>query len=402
MDEDYMESENNSSDICKGGVLETLQTALIQANDNFICSLPKSTHQLAYDLYALLTLTDAKGYAMMQFSWMILRLYGRGNNANETEQARIDFEKRMTEKAAAAQKIENETYIQFNELLQGYVVNEVDLNQDNTCKDSCSAYTNTQEKGCFGNQFCAHSRRCSSGRIYNCGFVEADSNICINNEPGRRYDWIQYKSGRVFGGQKSECKRTSQQELQSRFMVALGLLALFLLYPEGTRHHWIAFPKLGGHLNLEAQASPIDFTTGTIDNERAIWVSNDNTPASEIKPRTKLSLLSPDVSTRSRIPSVPDSTSDQFIEFQVSSLEKDVSQNTVPFIEATPVFSQPPTWLTGIGIYHKGQPGYGGYVAFPHRYSQLFILHDVAIKKNSIIPPKKALLIKRLNIPFNF
>ena len=60
-----------------------------------------------------------------------------GNNTNETEQARIDFEKRMTEKAATAQKvlselstwmwkcdtptsdqIENETYIQFKELLQ--------------------------------------------------------------------------------------------------------------------------------------------------------------------------------------------------------------------------------------------------------------------------------------------
>ena len=137
-----------------------------------------------------------------------------------------------------------------------------------------------------------------------------------------------------------------------------------LVTPKGHIITGLRFRKLGGHLNLEVQASPIDFTTGTIDNERAIWVSNDNTPASEIKPRTKLPLLTPDVSTRSRIPSVPDSTADQFIEFQVSSLEKDVSQNTVPFIEATPVFTQPPTWLTGIGIYHKGQPGYGGYVAF--------------------------------------
>ncbi|XP_046442502.1 uncharacterized protein LOC124192954 [Daphnia pulex] len=152
--DDYTESENNSTDICRGGVLETLQTDITRANDSFICSLPKSTHQLVYDLYALLTLTDAKGYAMMQFSWMILRLYGRGNNSNETEKARVDFEKRMTEKAEAAQKvlsqlstwmwkcdpptndqIENETYIRFKELLQGYVVNELDLNQDNTCKD---------------------------------------------------------------------------------------------------------------------------------------------------------------------------------------------------------------------------------------------------------------------------
>lgn len=109
--EDDMESANNNTDTCSGGVLETLQVALTQvcindfvqlsffqlktnscfmfslwkldwthqqAGDSFICSLPKSTHQLVYDLYALLTLTDAKGYAMMQFSWMLLRLYGRG------------------------------------------------------------------------------------------------------------------------------------------------------------------------------------------------------------------------------------------------------------------------------------------------------------------------------------
>ena len=137
-----------------------------------------------------------------------------------------------------------------------------------------------------------------------------------------------------------------------------------LIAPKGHAITGLRFRKLGGHLNLEIQASPIDFSTGVIDAERAIWVSNDNTPAAEVKPRTKLSLYSPDVPTRSRIPSVPDSTSDQFIEFQASSLEKDVSQNTVPFLEATPITAQPPTWLTGVGIYHKGQPGYGGYVAF--------------------------------------
>lgn len=134
--------------------------------------------------------------------------------------------------------------------------------------------------------------------------------------------------------------------------------------PKGHVITGLRFRKLGGHLNLEAQASPIDFTTGIIDTERTVWISNDNTPAAEIKPRTKLFLFSPDVSIRSRVPSLPDSTSDQFIEFQASSLEKDVSQNTVPFIDATQVSAQPPSWLSGIGIYHKGQPGYGGFIAF--------------------------------------
>lgn len=484
MDDEDMQRPDNSSVICDGGVLETLQTALTRANDSFICSLSKSSHQLVYDLYALLTLTDAKGYAMMQFSWMLLRLYGKGSYVTETEKARIDFERRMTEKAEAAQnvlsnltnwmwkcdtprseQVENETYIQFTELLQGYVVNEVDLNQDNTCKESCSAYSNSQEKGCFGNQLCAQSRRCSSGRIYNCGFIEADSNVCVTNKPGRRYDWIQYKSGRVFG-QKTECNSSTSKNVKTdswwrwvfwhcsycmclcdqpgphsdryvslqsalaasasnrlvtgvRFVKkdrvlhiqiqegealpqgsvnettlqwqpinpikvpsgqqetaedGLGYAALRyeeraldlddLVAPKGHVITGLRFRKLGGHLNLEAQASPIDFMTGSIDSERAIWLSNDNTPATETNPRTKVSLLSPDVSTRSHTPSVPDSTSDQFIEFQVTSLEKDVSQNTVPFIEATPVAPEPPVWLTGIGIYHKGQPGYGGYVAF--------------------------------------
>ena len=146
-----------------------------QANDSFICSLSKSKHQLVYDLYALLTLTDAKGYAMMQFSWMLLRLYGRGtclycgfqpktlinskqfwsifqgsssgNYETETEEARDAFEKRMMEKADVAQKVlsklstwmwkcdtpssdqlENETYIQFNELLQvSYLLTVISL-----------------------------------------------------------------------------------------------------------------------------------------------------------------------------------------------------------------------------------------------------------------------------------
>lgn len=112
------------------------------------------------------------------------------------------------------------------------------------------------------------------------------------------------------------------------------------------------------------QVAPIDFGTGKIDGSRAAWLSKDNMPVSEVKPRTKLALLSPDVPTRSATPSVPDSGTNQYIEFQASSLEKDVSQTTVPFLDAQPVAPQPSNWLTGLGIYHKGQPGYGGFLAF--------------------------------------
>ena len=137
-----------------------------------------------------------------------------------------------------------------------------------------------------------------------------------------------------------------------------------LVAPEGHVITGLRFRKLGGHINLEAQVSPIDFETGLINVDRANWLGNDNTPAAEQKPRTKLSLVSPDVPTRSQSTSLPDSTSDQYIEFQASSIEKDLSQTTVPFLDSTPIFPQPPTWLTGVGVYHKGKPGYGGYIAF--------------------------------------
>ena len=37
-------------------------------------------------------------------------------------------------------------------------------------------------------------------------------------------------------------------------------------------------------------------------------------------------------------------------------------QTTVPFIDAQDVAPETGTWLSGVGLYHKGKLGYGGYV----------------------------------------
>ena len=44
-----------------------------------LCSLGQSPHQVIYNLYNVIALTEIKGYAMIQFSYMIMRLYGQGN-----------------------------------------------------------------------------------------------------------------------------------------------------------------------------------------------------------------------------------------------------------------------------------------------------------------------------------
>ena len=35
----------------------------------------QSPHQLVYNLYNIIALTEIKGYAMLQFSYMMLRIY---------------------------------------------------------------------------------------------------------------------------------------------------------------------------------------------------------------------------------------------------------------------------------------------------------------------------------------
>ena len=48
-----------------------------------------------------------------------------------------------------------------------------------------------------------------------------------------------------------------------------------------------------------------------------------------------------------------DSKHDQFLEFDTTSALKDVSQTTVPFLDAQTVAPAPSTWLAGAGIYHR-------------------------------------------------
>lgn len=53
-------------------------------------------------------------------------------------------------------------------------------------------------------------------------------------------------------------------------------------------------------------------------------------------------------------------------------MEKDAAQTTVPFIDVQPVTAKVP--LSGIGIYHKGRRGFGGFLA-PSIFTYDFISH---------------------------
>lgn len=62
--------------------------------------------------------------------------------------------------------------------------------------------------------------------------------------------------------------------------------------------------------------------------------------------------------------SVEASEPNRFIQFRASDRTKDAGQSTVPFFDGQSVIASPNTALSGIGLYHKGNKGSGGFLAF--------------------------------------
>lgn len=57
-------------------------------------------------------------------------------------------------------------------------------------------------------------------------------------------------------------------------------------------------------------------------------------------------------------------TSGKTVEFRASDFEKDAGQSTVPFFDGRDLEFSPPAPLQGLGVFHRGHKGFGGYLAF--------------------------------------
>ncbi|XP_017880889.1 uncharacterized protein LOC108625401 isoform X3 [Ceratina calcarata] len=205
-------------------VQEKLFVSAYQEASSQICNEKQSLQQLLYNLYTTVTLTEIKGYSMIQFSYKMLRLYNPGSNfTEEMNIVKQQYEKRTMETLRAvktamafaprqlwrcdARKHKlDETYTTLRQLFQGYIVNEVDLNADATCRENCAYYEYTKVYGCYKDQFCSQQRKCN-GRVLKCEYVDSDMWICPSaKNSDRRYEYIEYESGRLMG-QKGTCSK---------------------------------------------------------------------------------------------------------------------------------------------------------------------------------------------------
>lgn len=110
-------------------------------------------------------------------------------------------------------------------------------------------------------------------------------------------------------------------------------------------------------LHLQVRGTKFNFETGKLNtDEPSVWIKNGND-------HTKLELLEPDAPTRTKnIQEIFDSRH-RFIEFRSSDIKKDLAQVTVPYIETVRLEASEPRPLSGVGLYYKGQEGFGGYIA---------------------------------------
>ncbi|CAH1108484.1 unnamed protein product [Psylliodes chrysocephalus] len=196
----------------------------IFSTKDYICEIPtQPPQQVFYNLYNLLALIDLKGYILSQFAYMAMRLQEIGNYTEMSLKAREEYKTRtkyLMNSMAGIMKISNgniyrcdpkshiegETYTQLTQLLQAHVQNEVDLNPTGTCTENCAMYTSTKNYGCYdsSSEYCRKMKPCN-GDLYNCRFVESHLKTCIAPQGStRRYDFIEYDSGKVYG-EKTRC-----------------------------------------------------------------------------------------------------------------------------------------------------------------------------------------------------
>ncbi|KAK0072020.1 hypothetical protein PV326_000541, partial [Microctonus aethiopoides] len=122
--------------------------------------------------------------------------------------------------------------------------------------------------------------------------------------------------------------------------------------------------KDGRGFELHVHATEYDYSTGQLGKGQK-WYGPGEYPINRLdceRQRTEIKLNDPDDPTKTRNYQ-SDPESNKCIQFQHSSIKKDAGFHTVPFFDAQSVETIPEFPLSGIGLFHRGLDGFGGYIA---------------------------------------
>lgn len=113
-----------------------------------------------------------------------------------------------------------------------------------------------------------------------------------------------------------------------------------------------------GHLLLEVRFTEFDDFTGKLINlEKSVWLSN------EYGGKHRINTENLDIPTKMTAPSIPNVKANSYVRFGPTNKKVDLSSRTVPFIDGQKVEPKIPAPLSGVGLYYRGQSGFGGFIA---------------------------------------
>lgn len=121
----------------------------------------------------------------------------------------------------------------------------------------------------------------------------------------------------------------------------------------------VRFILLDGNLALQIRGTDIDFSIGKLTNlENSEWVNGAAT-----EERTRIEVKDGDVPSRSKDVHTPVDSRNKYIDFRSTSIQKDLAQVTVPYIESVMLEASDPQPLAGLGLYYKSDVEYSGFIA---------------------------------------
>ncbi|KAH8310737.1 hypothetical protein KR044_002815 [Drosophila immigrans] len=187
-----------------------------------LCSNLQSPQQIVYSLYKDIALTELKAYILLEYALLIRRTVGQRNlmwktitvrfyymniteNSLDTLTTTMQKADRGVWRCDSLSHVRKVTYEEVTRLIQGYVENEVDLNNTESCSEACPDYPNTTTMGYLDQKLCSQQPKCL-GPIHDCHSVGSNLTVCQSPESSnRRYEFIQYGDGSRVGPHK-ECE----------------------------------------------------------------------------------------------------------------------------------------------------------------------------------------------------
>lgn len=121
----------------------------------------------------------------------------------------------------------------------------------------------------------------------------------------------------------------------------------------------VRFQVHENRLVLEIRATDFDYDSGKLINlDQSTWINNNINVN-----REQIYIDEPDSPTRTNQIQTRFDSNNKFIEFRPTDIKKDLAQLTVPYIESVALEASEPRPLSGVGIYYKGEIGFGGFIA---------------------------------------